>query len=44
LEITLDTTDVNRADVAQAMLAAHGLRDGQVEVAFLNPSTEELDK
>jgi hypothetical protein len=31
LEITLDTTGVDRAEVARAMLAAHGLRDGQCE-------------
>jgi hypothetical protein len=44
LEIEVDSTDVNRVEVARAMLAAHGLRDGQCEVCFNNPSTEELDR
>jgi hypothetical protein len=42
LEISLDTTGVDRMAVAKAMLAAHGLRDGQVEVVFTNPSTTEV--
>lgn len=42
LEITLDTTGVDRAEVARAMLAAHGLRDGQCEICFNNPSTTEV--
>jgi hypothetical protein len=44
LEIELDTTAVNRAEVARAMVVAHGLRDGQCEVCFNNPSTEETDR
>jgi hypothetical protein len=44
LEIEVDSTGVNRTEVARAMLAAHGLRDGQAEVTFLNPSSEELDR
>ena len=41
LEIQLDSTGLDRAAVARAMLAAHGLRDGQAAVEFVSPSTSE---
>ncbi len=42
LEITLDTTGINREAVALAMLTAHNLRKGKARVVFLNPSTSEV--
>jgi hypothetical protein len=43
LEIEVDSTAVNRAEVARAMLAAHMLRPGQCEICFISPSTREDD-
>jgi hypothetical protein len=43
IEITLPCTGVPRNAVALAMLAAHGLREGQAQVIFLNPSTSEVE-
>jgi hypothetical protein len=42
LEIELYSTSTPRDQAAALALALHHLRPGQVEIVFINPSTEEI--